>query len=122
MDQTLASNPEQIIYATEMVVTSLVGHYGWMLLAAMLVLFGKNVASNWLGGILFMYGHDFDVDDIVYLGGEKKARIIRQTPTKTVFHIMDTNRKLIVPNTELYNLKIEKPMPAAVENPEETKK
>ena len=46
----------------------------------------------------------FDTDDIVYIGGEKKARIVRQTPTKTVFHIIDTDRKLIVPNVDLYRL------------------
>ena len=57
--------------------------------------------------------HDFDVDDIVYIKGDTKARIIRQTPTKTVFHIIETDRKLVVPNTDLYGLKIEKPMPGS---------
>jgi hypothetical protein len=115
MEQTLASNPEQIIYATEAVFTSLIGHYGWMFIAAIAVLSFKDFASNVLAGTTFMFGHDFDVDDIVYIGGKQRARIIRQTPTKTVFHMLDTNRKLIVPNTDLYNLRIEKPMPAAVE-------
>ena len=75
----------------------------------------KNVVSNVLDGLLFMFGHDFDVDDIVYIGGEKKARIIRQTPTKTVFHLIETDRKLIVPNTALYNLRIEKVLPSSNE-------
>lgn len=106
-------NPEQIIQTTETIITDIIGHYGWMFLAAFAVLLFKNVVSNVLDGLLFMVGHDFDVDDIVYIGGEKKARIIRQTPTKTVFHLIETDRKLVVPNTALYSLKIEKVLPGA---------
>ena len=109
-------NPQQIIETTETIITDIIGHYGWMFLAAFAVLLFKNVVSNVLDGLLFMFGHDFDVDDIVYLGGEKKARIIRQTPIKTVFHLIDTDRKLIVPNTALYNLRIEKVLPGSCED------
>jgi hypothetical protein len=106
-------SPEEIIKATQTVVSDLMGHYGWMFLAAIAVLLFKNVVSNVLDGLLFMFGHDFDVDDIVYIGGTKKARIIRQTPTKTVFHLIETDRKLIVPNTALYSLRIEKILPGS---------
>tara|TARA_R110000822_G_scaffold4635_3_gene20016 strand:+ start:109 stop:468 length:360 start_codon:yes stop_codon:yes gene_type:complete len=109
------SSPETIIKATETIITDLIGHYGWMFVAAIVILLFKNVVSNVLDGLLFMFGHDFDVDDIVYIGGEKKARIIRQTPTKTVFHLIETDRKLIVPNTALYNLRIEKVLPSSNE-------
>ena len=109
------SSPETIIKATETIITDLIGHYGWMFIAAIAILLFKNVVSNVLDGLLFMFGHDFDVDDIVYIGGEKKARIIRQTPTKTVFHLIETDRKLIVPNTALYNLRIEKVLPSSNE-------
>ena len=104
-------NPQEIINATETIISSMIGHYGWMAIAAFAVLLFKNVVSNILAGLLFMFGHDFDPDDVVYIKGDTKARIIRQTPTKTVFHIIDTDRKLIVPNTDLYSLRIEKPLP-----------
>ena len=106
-------NPQQIIETTETIITDMIGHYGWMFIAAFAMLLFKNVVSNVLDGLMFMFGHDFDVDDIVYIGGEKKARIIRQTPTKTVFHLIDTDRKLIVPNTALYSLRIEKVLPGS---------
>ena len=106
-------NPQQIIETTETIITDMIGHYGWMFIAAFAVLLFKNVVSNVLDGLMFMFGHDFDVDDIVYIGGEKKARIIRQTPTKTVFHLIETDRKLVVPNTALYSLKIEKVLPGS---------
>jgi hypothetical protein len=110
------SSPETIIKATETIVSDLIGHYGWMFIAAFAVLLFKDVVANVLAGMTFMFGHDFDPDDIVYIGGEKKARIIRQTPTKTVFHLIDTDRKLIVPNTALYNLRIEKVLPGSCED------
>ena len=106
-------NPQQIIETTETIITDMIGHYGWMFIAAFALLLFKNLVSNVLDGLMFMFGHDFDVDDIVYIGGEKKARIIRQTPTKTVFHLIETDRKLVVPNTALYSLKIEKVLPGA---------
>ena len=115
------SSPETIIKATETIITDLIGHYGWMFIAAIAILLFKNVVSNVLDGLLFMFGHDFDVDDIVYIGGEKKARIIRQTPTKTVFHLIETDRKLIVPNTALYNLRIEKVLPSSNEGKDSQK-
>ena len=106
-------NPQQIIETTETIITDMIGHYGWMFIAAFAILLFKNVVSNVLDGLLFMFGNDFDVDDIVYIGGTKKARIVRQTPTKTVFHLIETDRKLIVPNTALYSLRIEKVLPGA---------
>lgn len=106
-------DPQQIIQTTETIITDMIGHYGWMFIAAFALLLFKNLVSNVLDGLMFMFGHDFDVDDIVYIGGEKKARIIRQTPTKTVFHLIETDRKLVVPNTALYSLKIEKVLPGA---------
>ena len=109
----MLDNPQQIIETTETIITDMIGHYGWMFLAAFAVLLFKNVVSNVLDGLIFMFGHDFDVDDIVYIGGTKKARIIRQTPTKTVFHLIESDRKLIVPNTALYSLRIEKVLPGA---------
>ena len=110
------NTPEEIIRTTETIVSDLIGHYGWMFIAAIAILLFKNVVSNVLDGLLFMFGHDLDVDDIVYIGGTKKARIIRQTPTKTVFHLIETDRKLIVPNTALYSLRIEKILPGSNNN------
>lgn len=101
------------VYAIERIFSDLVGQYGWLFVVAFFTLLFKNLVSNVLAGMMFMFGSDFDTDDIVYIGGEKKARIVRQTPTKTVFHIVDTDRKLVVPNVDLYKLKIEKVLPEA---------
>jgi hypothetical protein len=60
---------------------------------------------------MFFIGGDFNADDIVYIRGEKKARIIRHGLTKTVFYIYDTERKLIIKNDQLKNLMLEKALP-----------
>ena len=67
------------------------------------------VIEELIGG----YGIVFAVAFVTYIGGEKKARIVRQTPTKTVFHLLETDRKLIVPNVDLYKLRVEKVLPGA---------
>ncbi len=71
----------------------------------------KNTVGNMVAGAMFMFGNDFNVDDIVYIGGKTKARITRISLQKTTFHIIETDRKLIIPNTSLYGLKCEKVLP-----------
>jgi hypothetical protein len=95
----------------ELLIVTLFGSYGWFFVAAFVSLLVKDLVANVLAGTLFMVGSDFNPDDIVYIGGEKKARIVRQTPTKTVFHLLKTDRKLVVPNTSLYGLRVEKVLP-----------
>ena len=92
---------------------NLIGEYGWLLAAGITALFFKNLIANTFAGMMFLFGSDFDVDDIVYISGNKKARIIRQTLFKTVFHLIETDRKLVIPNTSLYGLKLEKVLPGA---------
>ncbi len=96
----------------ESLLVTLFGNYGWFFVAAFVSLLIKDLVANVLAGTLFMIGSDFNPDDIVYIGGVKKARIVRQTPTKTVFHLLETDRKLIVPNTGLYGLRVEKVLPS----------
>jgi hypothetical protein len=91
----------------------LVGGYGMLFAVAFLTFLFKDLVMNFASGTIFMFGSDFDVDDIVYIDGVKKARIVRQTPIKTVFHLLETDRKLIVPNVDLYHLRVEKVLPGA---------
>ena len=90
---------------------NLIGEYGWMVAAGFVALLLKNTVGNMVAGTMFMFGNDYNVDDIVYIGGKTKARITRISMTKTTFHIIETDRKLIIPNTSLYGLKCEKVLP-----------
>ena len=90
---------------------NLIGDYGWLVVAGFAALLLKNTVGNMVAGSMFMFGNDFNVDDIVYIGGKTKSRITRISLQKTTFHIIDTDRKLIIPNTSLYGLKCEKVLP-----------
>jgi len=71
----------------------------------------KDLIQNFFVGLQFLWGHDFDVDDIVYIKGNKKARIVRQNIWKTTFYVFPHQRKFIIPNSLLWKLDIEKQLP-----------
>lgn len=60
---------------------------------------------------MFLIGNDFNRDDIVWINGVKKARIVRQSLYRTTFYLFDHQRKFIVPNDRIWNLNIEKDLP-----------
>jgi hypothetical protein len=91
--------------------TELIGSYGWLFVAAFFALTFKNIIQRLVEGFMFFVGNDYNADDIVYIKGEKKARIIRHGLTKTVFYIYDTERKLIIRNDKLPSLMLEKSLP-----------
>jgi len=93
------------------IVSDLLGQYGWMFVAGVTVLTFKNIIQRFVEGIMFFLGNDYNADDIVYINGVKKARIIRTGLTKTVFYIYDTERKLIIRNDRLSSLHLEKSLP-----------
>ena len=73
----------------------------------------KDFIQNFFTGLQFLWGHDFDVDDIVFIKGCKKARIVRQNVWKTVFYVYPHQRKFVIPNHMLWKLDIEKQLPPA---------
>mgnify|MGYP005993352939 FL=1 len=95
----------------EDVLSKYFGEWGWLVVTALFAIFFKDGVNNLFKGLQFLMGSDFDIDDIVYIKGTKKARIVRQTIWKTTFYIYDTGRKLIVPNKSLWSLQIEKDLP-----------
>lgn len=87
------------------------GEWGAWVIGALVALAAKDTVSKFWSGIRFLMGSDFDVDDIVYINGTKKARIVRQGIYKTTFYLYDHQRKFIVPNDRLWLLNIEKQLP-----------
>lgn len=53
----------------------LIGDWGWAIAVALISIASKDGLSKiWLGA-QFLWGNDFNIDDIVYINGNKKARI-----------------------------------------------
>jgi hypothetical protein len=95
----------------EQVISTIAGELGWMVVAAIAVLTFKNTIQRVVEGIMFFFGGDYKVDDIVYINGAKKVRITRQGLTKTTFYVYDSKRKLIIRNDKLPHLMLEKSLP-----------
>jgi hypothetical protein len=99
-------------------IDGILGDYALYFFGAAAALFFKGAIENFVSGLMFYYGSDYNVDDEVYIRGVTKARIVRQTYTKTVFYLSKTNRRLIVQNNGLNMMQIEKVLPAESDNTE----
>ena len=112
---------QQVENALQDNISILLGEYGWMFLAALVVLFFKTTIESVLAGLLIFVGDDYNNDDIVILDG-RPGRIVRVSMWKTVFYLYTIRKgpdgkkfvsggtKLVVENNELKGLKIEKPL------------
>ncbi len=88
----------------------LIGKYGWMLVVAFITLLFKDFVHKLLKGISVFMGNDINNDDIIYISG-RQARVVRVTPTKTIFYMSDRGTKMMVANDRLETLAIEKELP-----------
>jgi hypothetical protein len=100
-----------MIESTKAIVQHLISEWGWAIAIALLTIAMKDALSKLWLGIQFLWGNDFNVDDIVYINGNKKARIVRQGIFKTTFYLYEHDRKFIVPNDRIWTLNLEKELP-----------
>jgi hypothetical protein len=102
---------------TQGLVEGLIGQYGWLFIMGVVTLIFQNTIREAVDGIMVFLGNDYNEDDVVDIDGEP-GRIVRVDLWKTVFfiyHIVDGKivggSKLVVANSKLKDLKIEKPLP-----------
>ena len=96
---------------------ALIGEYGWLFALGIVVLLFQNTIREAVDGIMVFLGNDYNEDDVVEVDGEP-GRIVRVGMWKTVFFIYHVvngqivgGAKLVVANSKLKDLKIEKPLP-----------
>ena len=96
---------------------ALINEYSWLFFTGILLLLFNNTIQEAVDGIMLFLGNDYNEDDVVEVDGEP-GRIIRVGIWKTVFfiyHVVDGKivggSKLVVQNSKLKDLKIEKPLP-----------
>jgi len=116
-----AANAQQIENVIQSNISVLLGEYGWMFLAALVILFFKTTIESVLAGLLVFVGNDYNNDDIIILDG-RPGRIVRVSMWKTTFYLYTIKNdnsgkkfvaggtKLIVENDKLKDLKLEKPL------------
>lgn len=100
-------NPEHV----KSLVDSMMSQYFWWFVGAAAALWAKEIVENAALAVMFVLSRDYNVDDEVLIGGTRKARIVRQTLTKTVFYMYDNGTRLSVPNRDFYSLRCEKILP-----------
>ena len=96
---------------------SLINEYSWLFITGILLLLFNNTIQEAVDGIMLFLGNDYNEDDVVEVDGAP-GRIIRVGIWKTVlfiYHVVDGKivggSKLVVQNSKLKDLKIEKPLP-----------
>ena len=97
-------------------VTELLGNYGWMFLVGTAILLFRRTIENAVDGFMIFFGNDYNEDDVVEING-KAGRIVWVGIWKTVFFTYDVRdekvvggSKLVISNSKLKDLKIEKPL------------
>ena len=95
----------------------LIGKYGWLFLVGIAPLLFQSTIQEAVDGIMVFLGNDYNEDDVVEVDGDP-GRIVRVGLWKTTFfiyHVVDGQivggSKLVVANSKLKDLKIEKPLP-----------
>ena len=99
-------------------IESLIGEYGWLFFAGIIGLLFQSTIQEAVDGIMVFLGNDYHEDDVVEVDGSP-GRIVRVGMWKTVFFIYHVvngkivgGSKLVVANSKLKDLKIEKPLPS----------
>ena len=106
------------IQQLEQVAKQLIGSYGWMALGAFAMFFFKDLIQSIAEGVSLMMGNDINQDDVIYISG-RKARVVRVGLRKTIFYMRDRGTKMIIPNTQLKRLTIEKKLQHNGEHPKD---
>ena len=95
-----------------------INEYSWLLVTGVALLLFNNTITELVDGIMIFLGNAYNEDDVVEVDGAP-GRIVRVGMWKTVFfiyHIINGKivggSKLVVANSKLKDLKIEKPLPS----------
>ena len=98
-------------------IENLIGEYGWLFLTGVIALLFQSTIQEAVDGLMVFLGNDYNEDDVVEVDGAP-GRIVRVGMWKTVFFIYHVvngkivgGSKLVVTNSKLKDLKIEKPLP-----------
>jgi small-conductance mechanosensitive channel len=98
-------------------IQDVIQEYSWLLISGILLLLFQSTIQEAVDGIMIFFGNDYNEDDVVEVDGSP-GRIVRVGLWKTVFfiyHVIDGRivggSKLVVANSKLKDLKIEKPLP-----------
>ena len=99
----------------------IIGEYGWMLGAGILLLLFKSTITSIVEGLKVFLGNDINTDDVISIDG-RPARVVRVGMWKTTFFVYNVTckngepyiqggSKMAIQNDMLKEHDIEKPLP-----------
>ena len=102
-------------------IESLIGKYGWMLIAAFVFLIARNTIETAIEAIKVFMGGDLNTDDVIVFDG-RPARVVRVGLWKTILFVYEVGcidgkpfvkggNKVAIQNDRLKEHIIEKPLP-----------
>tara|TARA_B100001250_G_C19815706_1_gene798231 strand:+ start:3769 stop:4158 length:390 start_codon:yes stop_codon:yes gene_type:complete len=101
----------------EEAVKNLIAEYSWLFIMGVLGLFFRTTIESFVSGLMIFMGNDYNEDDVVEVDG-KPGRIVRCGIWSTTFFTYDIvdgiivgGSKLVIQNSKLKDIKIEKPLP-----------
>ena len=101
----------------EEAVKTLIAEYSWLFIVGVLGLLFRTTIESFVSGLMIFMGNDYNEDDVVEVDG-KPGRIVRCGIWSTTFFTYDIvdgiivgGSKLVIQNSKLKDIKIEKPLP-----------
>jgi len=98
------------------ILQALIGQYGWLAAVGFTALIFRRTLESIIDGLMIFVGNDYNVDDVVIIN-KKPGRIVRVGLWKTVFFVYTVEdgtithgSKLVVQNSKIKNMIIEKPL------------
>tara|TARA_B100000131_G_scaffold283024_1_gene290660 strand:+ start:781 stop:1179 length:399 start_codon:yes stop_codon:yes gene_type:complete len=101
----------------EEAIKTLIAEYSWLFIVGVLGLLFRTTIESFVSGLMIFMGNDYNEDDVVEVDG-KPGRIVRCGIWSTTFFTYDIvdgiivgGSKLVIQNSKLKDIKIEKPLP-----------
>lgn len=98
-------------------IKTLIAEYSWLFIVGVLSLLFRTTIESFVSGLMIFMGNDYNEDDVVEVDG-KPGRIVRCGIWSTTFFTYDIvdgiivgGSKLVIQNSKLKDIKIEKPLP-----------
>ena len=98
-------------------IKTLIADYSWLFIVGVLSLLFRTTIESFVSGLMIFMGNDYNEDDVVEVDG-KPGRIVRCGIWSTTFFTYDIvdgiivgGSKLVIQNSKLKDIKIEKPLP-----------
>lgn len=98
--------------AMENLLQLFIGKYGMFIIVFMVGIIFKDTVNNFIDGLAFVVGNDFNPDDVIFING-RKARIVRIGLRKSIFYMFDKETKLVIENERIKEFMMEKEIPKA---------